>query len=91
MQAQEYPTLDKDEGLVDVVVVGGGIVGLNIAYQLAKNGELDGSLRHLWVWRQIRGRQMRQHFETLLSSWFESGRMMCQDGVGLRHPWGEDM
>lgn len=37
-QVAKYPALTRDMGEVDVVVVGAGITGLSIAYQLAKHG-----------------------------------------------------
>ncbi|GFH16038.1 rieske domain-containing protein, partial [Haematococcus lacustris] len=38
-QTQKYPTLTKDEGEVDVVVIGAGMTGLTTAYYLAKQGK----------------------------------------------------
>lgn len=43
-QVAKFPALTKDEGEVDVVIVGAGIVGLNIAYELATHGECTTDL-----------------------------------------------
>ncbi|GFH25793.1 hypothetical protein HaLaN_23817, partial [Haematococcus lacustris] len=44
-QTQKYPTLTKDEGEVDEVVIGAGMVGLTVAYYLAKHGTMTGTAR----------------------------------------------
>jgi ribulose 1,5-bisphosphate synthetase/thiazole synthase len=47
-QTQKFPSLQKDEGEVDVVVVGGGLAGMLIAYELSKNGGwVDGRYKEL--------------------------------------------
>jgi 2-polyprenyl-6-methoxyphenol hydroxylase-like FAD-dependent oxidoreductase len=37
-QAQRYPSLTRNEGEVDILIIGAGITGLLTAYYLAKQG-----------------------------------------------------
>ncbi|KAG6549264.1 hypothetical protein Mapa_009250 [Marchantia paleacea] len=80
----KYPKLDKDLS-ADVLVVGAGIAGLRVAYNLAKNGESVVVLES-----RVRGGGQTGRTTAHLMQWFDDFYHQVEETNGAETAWVVD-